>query len=185
MANQVIFFHGGGSREDFQADQKLVESLENALGPDYVVHYPFLPNDGTPDLGRRRQISQAILGSEEGVILVAHSLGASMLLASLSEFEIKHQIAGIFLIATPFWEGSEDWVEPFKLRPDFAEKLDQKVPLFFYHCRDDEEVPFAQFGKYKQQLPWATFREIPSGGHQLNNGLSIIADDIRSNLSQA
>ncbi|MCF0074251.1 alpha/beta hydrolase [Dyadobacter sp. CY261] len=183
MALQIIFFHGGGSKEDFEADKKLVESLEDQLGASYVVHYPFLPDDGSPDLGRRRQIKQAISDSEDGAILVAHSLGASMLLACLSEFDVERKIAGVFLIATPFWQGSEDWVEAFKLPPDFAEKIDRKTPLFFYHCIDDEEVPFEQLAIYKQQLPWAIFREISIGGHQFNDDLSIVAADIRG-LSQ-
>ena len=180
MENQVIFLHGGGSREHYDADEKLAESLKSHLGPSYFIRYPFLPDDGSPDLGRRGQIKQYISESGDGVIIIAHSFGASMLLACLSEFEIERKIAGIFLIATPFWQGDEDWVEPFKLRPDFAEKLDNKIPLFFYHCRDDEEVPFSQLSSYKEQLPWATFREIPTGGHQVGEDLSVVADDIKS-----
>ncbi|NIJ54722.1 alpha/beta hydrolase [Dyadobacter arcticus] len=180
MANQVIFFHGGGSMEDYEADKKLVESLEGYLKPSYVFHYPFLPDDGSPDLGRRQQINQAISESKDGVILVAHSLGASMLLACLSEFSFERRIKAVFLVATPFWEGSEDWVKPFKLRQDFAEKLDKNIPLFFYHCHDDEEVPIAQLAMYRQQLEWATFREISVGGHQFNDDLSIVAADVRS-----
>nr|WP_295926551.1 alpha/beta fold hydrolase [uncultured Dyadobacter sp.] len=180
MAHQILFLHGGGSKEDYEADQKLVDSLRASLGPAYAFRYPFLPDDGTPDLGRRQQIAREISDCEDGVILVAHSFGASMLLACLSEFEIGRDITGIFLIATPFWEGSEDWVEPFKLRADFATGLDRTTPLFFYHCLDDEEVPVAQLSNYEQQLPWAKFQRIPAGGHQLNDDLTIVAKDIRS-----
>ncbi|SEJ39639.1 hypothetical protein SAMN05216327_109239 [Dyadobacter sp. SG02] len=179
MAKQVVFFHGGGSREDFEADKKLVDSLEVHLGSSYEIHYPFLPDDGSPDLGRRRQINQAISESEDGVILAGHSFGASMVLACLSEFEAERKIAGIFLIATPFWQGNEDWVQEFKLRQDFAERIDRYTPLFFYHCLDDEEVSVDQFAIYKHHLPWATFREVQTGGHQFNNDLGIVAADIR------
>lgn len=179
MMNKVIFFHGGGSREDYDADEKLVASLKSELGAGYFVSYPFLPNDGSPDLGRRGQINREIAESDDGVILVAHSLGASMLLVCLSEFGIDKKIAGIFLIATPFWQGEENWVEAFKLQPDFAKKLDKEIPLFFYHCRDDEDVLFEHLDIYKQQLEWATFREIPAGGHQLGDDLSLVAADIR------
>jgi pimeloyl-ACP methyl ester carboxylesterase len=180
MEKHVIFFHGGGSREDYEADEKLVASLKLHLGPGYSVHYPFLPDNGSPDLGRREQISKEISGSADHVILVAHSLGASMLLACLSEMEIKTKIGGIFLIATPFWNGNEDWLIPFKLQPDFAKEINMKIPLFFYHCSDDEEVPFAHMDIYKQELPWATFREIRAGGHQLGNDLAAVANDILS-----
>ena len=179
MAKHLIFFHGGGSEEDYDADAKLVASLKLNLGSEYSVHYPLLPNNGTPDLGRRKQINHEISASEDNVILVGHSLGASMLLACLSEIKIRTKIGGIFLLATPFWSGNEDWVETFKLRPNFAEQLDKNIPLFFYHCRDDEEVPFDHLTIYRQQLPWASFREISVGGHQFNNDITIVANDIK------
>lgn len=179
MIKHLIFFHGGGSEEDYEADAKLVASLKLKLGPGYSVHYPLLPTDGTPDLGRRKQINHEISTSEENVILVGHSLGASMLLACLSEIKIEKKIAGIFLLATPFWSGNEDWVEAFKLQANFAKQLDKKTPLYFYHCRDDDEAPFGHLAIYKQQVPWATFREISVGGHQFNNDLTMVADDIR------
>jgi predicted alpha/beta hydrolase family esterase len=180
MKKKVIFFHGGGSEEDYNADAKLVNSLKAKLGSEYSVHYPLLPDDGTPDFGRRKQISSEISACEDNVILVGHSLGASMLLTYLSETRIGRKIAGIFLLATPFWSGDEHWVEAFKLQSDFAMRLDQKIPLFFYHCRDDEEVPFDHLIIYNQQLPWATFREVSGGGHHFNNDLSMVADDIKS-----
>jgi pimeloyl-ACP methyl ester carboxylesterase len=180
MAKHTIFFHGGGSDEDYEADAKLVASLKLKLGSEYSVHYPLLPDDGTPGFGRRKQISDEISASEDNVILVGHSLGASMLLACLSEIRIRKKIAGVFLLATPFWDGNEDWVEAFKLQPNFAKQLDKKIPLYFYHSRDDEEVPFAHLTIYKKELPWASFREIPVGGHQFNNDLTAVANDIKS-----
>jgi hypothetical protein len=33
---------------------------------------------------------------------------------------------------------------------------------------------------YPQKLPQATVREIASGGHQLNNDLTLVAKDIKS-----
>ena len=180
MQKQITFFHGGGSQEDYSADEKLVASLRLELGAEYIIHYPFLPNDGSPDLGRRAQIGSAILAGEDGVILVGHSLGASMLLAYLSENTITKNIGGIFLLATPFWRGNDDWVEAFKLRPDFAGNIDKEIPLFFYHCIDDEEVSFSHMAIYKEQLPWATFREVAQGGHQFDNDLKIVAEDIKS-----
>jgi predicted alpha/beta hydrolase family esterase len=177
---RLIFFQGGGGQEDYDADAKLVASLNLKLGSSYLIHYPYLAEEKSPDFGRRKQIGREISESDEEVILVGHSLGASMLLVYLSEIEFQKKITGIFLIATPYWSGDEDWVEPFKLRPDFAKKLDKKTPLFFYHCRDDEEVPFAHLAIYKQELPWASFREISVGGHQLDNDLTIVANDIKS-----
>jgi uncharacterized protein len=179
MTKQIIFFHGGDSEGDYEADAKLVDSLKAKLGSGYSIHYPLLVNDGTPDLGRRKQISHEISVSADNVILVGHSFGGSMLLACLSELKITKKIAGVFLLAPPFWQGDEDWVQAFKLQPDFAKRLNKKIPLHFYHCRDDQEVPFTHMNIYKQKVPWASFHEIAVGGHQLNNDLTIVATDIK------
>ena len=180
MRYHVLFIQGGGGDEDYQADAKLVASLQEVLGSAYTVHYPLLPNESSPDFGRRKQIAKEILLNKGEIILVGHSLGASMLLKYLSENEVKKKVAGIFLISTPFWSGQEDWKQGLKLHEDFPDKLPKNVPIFLYHCRDDEEVPFAHLSIYAQKLPQAIVREIGSGGHQLNNNLSLVANDIKS-----
>jgi hypothetical protein len=180
MAKHLLFFQGGAGQEDHEADKKMVTSLQAHLGSGYVIHYPFLPEDDSPGFGRLKQIAHEISLRADGLILLGHSLGASMLVKYFSENKITKNIAGIFLISTPFWSGEEDWVKPLKLQSDFAEKLDKQIPLFFYHCQDDEVVPFEQFKQYQKHLPWATFRAIPSGGHQFEKGLSPIADDVKS-----
>ena len=180
MNKHVLFIQGGGDREDYEADAKLVTSLREALGKAYTVHYPLLSNESSPDFGRRKQIGKQISLMKGGIILLGHSLGASMLLKYLSENEVKKKIAGIFLISTPFWTGDEDWKQGLKLHGDFPDKLPKGVPIFLYHCRDDEEVPFEHLSLYAQKLPQASVREIANGGHQLSNNLSLVAKDIKS-----
>jgi hypothetical protein len=180
MNKHVLFIQGGGGKEDYEADAKLAASLREALGKAYTVHYPRMSDDSSPDFGRKKQIGNEISLIEGEIILVGHSLGASMLLKYLSESRLQKKIDGIFLIATPFWRGSEDWKQGLKLHEDFHDKLPNNVPIFIYHCRDDEAVPFDHLSLYAQKLPQATVREIASGGHQLNNDLSLIAKDINS-----
>ncbi len=180
MNQQVLFIQGGGGEEDYAADARLVASLQQGLGETYQVHYPFLPEEEAPDLGRKKQIEQALSLFKGEVILVAHSLGASMLLKHLSESPVPQKITGLFLIATPFWQGDEDWKQAFKLPQDFAGKLPKGVPIFLYHCQDDPEVPIAHVELYAQHLPRAIIRKLPTGGHQLNNDLSLLAKDIQS-----
>ena len=81
----MLFIQGGGGDEDYAADAKLVESLQEVLGEAYVVHYPRLPNESTPDFGRKKQIGKEISSLKGEIILAGHSLGASMLLKYLSE----------------------------------------------------------------------------------------------------
>lgn len=181
MKKHVLFIQGGGGEEDYAADARLVASLQETLGESYSVHYPLLLDDESePDFGRKKQIAKELSLIDGEIILAAHSLGASMLLKYLSESYVQKKIAGIFLISTPFWSGEEDWKQGLKLKENFAEKLPKDVPVFLYHCRDDKEVPFAHLSLYKQKLPHATAREIATGGHQLNDGLSIVAKDIKS-----
>jgi len=180
MNKEVLFIQGGGGNKDYEADAKLVASLREELGKGYTVHYPRLPNESSPDFGRSKQIAKEISLIKGGIIFVGHSLGASMLLKYFSENEVKKKIAGIFLISTPFWSGDEDWKQGLKLNEDFPDTLPENVPIFLYHSRDDEEVPFEHLSLYAQKLPQATVREIASGGHQLNNSLSLVAKDIKS-----
>lgn len=178
---QVLFIQGGGSQEDYQADKHLVASLQELLGEAYRVHYPRLPTDeSVPDLGRIKQIGHQISRLEGELIMVGHSLGASMLLKYVSEIKVKIKPIAIFLIATPFWSGDEDWKKGFKLAENFVDKVARELPVFLYHSQDDEEVPFAHLALYRQKMPWATFRELPSGGHQLGNDLTMVANDIKS-----
>ena len=180
MTKQVLFIQGGGNN-GYEADAKMVASLRNELGDPYHVHYPKLAsNESAPDYGWLKQIRKEMDAINGDVILAAHSFGASMLLKFLSENKIKKHITGIFLIATAFWSGDEDWQQGFKLKKDFGERLPENVPVFLYHCLDDEEVPFKHLSIYKKNLPKATVREIAGGGHLLNNDLAIVAKDIKN-----
>jgi predicted alpha/beta hydrolase family esterase len=163
MSKHVLFIQGGGNG-GYEADAKLVASLRKALGPAYDVHYPEMLTDETgPDFGPDwlKQIGEEIASIKGEVILAGHSLGASMLLKYLSENQIKKDIAGIFLIAPPFWSGNEDWVQPLQLQEDFSDKLPKDVPTFFYRCKDDEVVPLDHFTFYKHIFPGQFFVKYP------------------------
>jgi predicted alpha/beta hydrolase family esterase len=176
---QVLFIQGGGDG-GYEADAKLVASLQKALGMDYQIIYPQMQTDtAAPDFGWPKQIGEGIGKLRDDIILVAHSLGASLLLKYLSENKTSKKAAGVFLISTPFWSGNEEWVQGLKLQKGFAENLPKNNRIFFYHCLDDEEIPFDHLTSYRHELPGATFREIKSGGHQLNNNLNLIAKDIK------
>lgn len=179
MKRQVLFI-GGGDNGGYEADQKLVDSLRQSLGTGYFVNYPELQtDDSAPDYGWLEQIGNIISRTGTDFILAAHSFGASMILKYLSENDSANQIRGIFLISTPFWSGNEDWKQGFLLQENFAEKLPKGVPVFLYHCTDDQEVAVEHLFLYAEQVPQATIRQIATGGHELNNDLSIVANDIK------
>lgn len=180
MNKHILFIQGGGE-DGYQADAAMVASLRTALGTGYQIDYPELASDeSATDFGWPRQIGQRLSAAPGGVILAGHSLGASMILKYLSENAVSKTPAGIFLVATPFWGGDEDWKAGLKLRENFADKLPVGIPVFFYHCHDDEEVPFSHLDLYRKNLPQATFREIKTGGHLFDNDLTPVANDIKS-----
>lgn len=180
MAHNILFIQGGGGDEDYQADAKLVSSLRENLGSDYHIHYPRMIDESLPDFGRIKQIHKEIALLEDGLILVGHSLGGSMLLKYLSENTVTKKITGIFLLATPYWRGDEDWKEELKLHENFSDRLPKETPVFLYHCHNDGVVAFEHLSLYTKALVKAIVREVKSGDHQFNNNLSIVARDIKS-----
>lgn len=181
MKKFVLFIRGAGEGA-YEADSLLAASLQKELGSAYDVHYPTLPLDEDADyLDWKAQIVAELAGPPEAVTLVGHSVGGSMLLKFLSEEHVDRPIAGLFLIATPYFDGDGIWNDgALTLAQNFAEKLASIPRIFLYHSRDDEIVPFAHLMLYAARLPGAIIREFDSRGHQLRNDLAEIASDIKN-----
>jgi predicted alpha/beta hydrolase family esterase len=179
VRERVLFIHGGGDGA-YEVDRKLAESLQHALGAAYAVRYPKMPDeDRRVYEAWKERIAEELDALEGEVILVGHSLGGSILLKYLSEEEVEKPIAGLLLVATPYW-GVEDWeVGEYALPEDFASKIPKEVSMFLYHSRDDEVVPFAHAALYAQKLPRATVRVFDGRGHQFDDDLSEVAQDIK------
>jgi predicted alpha/beta hydrolase family esterase len=175
MKKQVLFIHGAGGYEE---DKKLAADLRDALGTTYDVRYSKM-SDNHEVAVWKNQIARELAVLDGEVILVGHSLGGSILLKYLSEEKVDKPVAGVFLIALPYW-GAEDWeVDEYTLEKDFASKLPEELPVFMYHSRDDETVPFAHLALYAEKLPQATVYEFDDRGHQFDDDLSEVAQDIR------
>ena len=178
---QVLFVQGGGEDVHDQWDNKLVDSLRSELGPDYEIHYPVMPNEADPNYAAWKQVLERELAAiEHGSIVVGHSVGGTILINVLAERTPQSTLGAVCLIAAPFigaggWK-SED-IEP---RSDLAARLPSDVPIFLYHGRNDETVPFAHVELYAWAIPRAHVRGLANRDHQLNNNLSELASDIRS-----
>ena len=184
MTKRMLFVHGGGEGA-YEEDKKLAASLRDALGAAYDVRCPKMPNEGSPEYAAwRDRIATELVAFGGEVVLVGHSLGASILLKYLPEEEIAKPVAGVFLVAPPYW-GAEDWeVGEYELQRDFlASKLPEDLPIFFYHSRDDKVVPFEHLALYAERLPRATFREFDGLGHQFKDDLSDVVRDIERTAS--
>ncbi len=180
MTKQVLFIQGAGNGAH-EEDKKLVDNLGQLLGNAYEVIYPKMPCEDQPAYKPwKKQIAKEFDALKSAVILVGHSLGGSVLLKYTTEAQMEIPLLGLFLIAPPYW-GAPDWqVDEFTLRSGFTSQLPKNLPLYFYHSRDDEIVPFAHLAMYKDMIPQATVQAFDShGGHQFNNDLSAVAQDIK------
>jgi predicted alpha/beta hydrolase family esterase len=118
-----------------------------------------------------------LIGSTRRPVLVGHSFGASVLLKYLAENVQRPALAGLFLVATPFW--GPDFPE-FALPPDFGERLRDLSPIYLYHSRDDAEVPFEHLERYRGVLRHAIVRVLDGRGHEFNQPqFPELAADIR------
>lgn len=183
MNKYVLFIHGAGEGA-YEEDKLLAESLERYLGQGYDVACPAMPDEeNAPYDPWKRKIEEQLNMLKKPVILVGHSAGASYLVKILTEIKVTVPVSGVFLLNTPFW-GSEGWLyegyEEVELPDDFNQRFPGDIKTFLYHTRDDEIVPFSHLALYSRLLPQAVVREIDTGGHQMNNDLSIVADDIKS-----
>lgn len=181
VTKHVLFVQGAGADVHDRWDDKLAASLGRELGDDYAIHYPRMPNEGDP---RYSSWSAALLGElhtiEDNVVIVGHSVGATIVIHTVAEHLPLPQVTGVFLVAAPFLgEGGwpSDDIEP---RIDFSERLPADLPVFLYHGLEDETVPFAHVQLYAEAIPQAIVRALAHRDHQLNDDMSEVAGDIRA-----
>jgi predicted alpha/beta hydrolase family esterase len=178
MRTFVLFIQGGGEGAH-EADALLAKSLQQALGHEYDVRYPEMPDESNPDMQTwKTKITRELESLDGRVMLVGHSLGGVALLKFLSEENIAKPIAGLFLLAVPSWD-EENWnFDNLKLPRDLAAKLLSIPQVFLYHNRDDEIAPFRHLALHAARFPHAIVREGNRGGHQFGNDLAKVASDI-------
>jgi predicted alpha/beta hydrolase family esterase len=180
MKKHVLFIHGAGEGA-YEEDQRLAASLQNALGTAYDVRYPKMPEeDSSTYADWKAPIERELALVDDEVFLVGHSVGGSVLAKYLSEGRIDKSVAGLFLLAAPYWNGEGIWTwDEVRLPEDVAAKLASIRRIVLVHSRDDEVVPFAHVELYAASLPQATLRAVDGRGHQFGNDLADVAEDIR------
>ncbi len=178
---QVIFVHSGGTQGLHEGSSDLVAWLKLALGPPYQVFCPKMPDPDQPVYEHwKRAIKEELAELDNGIIMIGHSLGGSVILKLLSEEKIANKIDGLFMIGSPYW-GRKNWeVKEYILKKGFASNLPPIPGIFLYHSRNDVVVPFKHLLYYAEKLPFATIRKLDSSEHLFSSGLPEMAFDIRS-----
>jgi len=179
---QVLVLHCAGAQGPRQGSGELAAHLREALGPDYRVRYPLMPNPENPAYEAwKRKLEEELEELDGEALLVGHSLGGSVLLKALAEKPLLRRTAGLFLVAAPFWGEKSGWqADEFDLPADFAARLTAIPYIYLYHSRDDDTVPFAHVALYAARLPHATVRAFDRLGHYFRTGCRQLIEDIRS-----
>src|SRR6266496_6580913 len=159
MKQQILFIQGGGDGA-YKVDQELVTFLRSALGSAYELRYPKMPHENDPNYELwKTRILKELATVEDAAILIGHSLGGSFLLKYISEEKIETTIAGIFLIAAPYWGGNGWRYEGYEcvaLPDDFAAKLPRGTPIFFIMATTTRACP---------SRTWRCMQKIATGGY--------------------
>jgi predicted alpha/beta hydrolase family esterase len=176
----ILFVHSAGPQGHHEGSDYLVSYLIDVLGPGYRISHPNMPDPENPHYSDWKiTLRQEFASRDDGLILIGHSLGASVLLKFLSEEKVHQRIAGLFLISAVYW-GKEDWdVKEYVLKRNFTSKLPPIEKIFLYHSRDDEVVPVSHLRYYAEVLPNAISREFAHRGHLFGKGLPELAEDIK------
>jgi predicted alpha/beta hydrolase family esterase len=181
MTRQILFVQGGGGEGSHDEwDNKLVESLERELGPDYRIRYPRMPHEADPKYAAwKTALEKEFAKLDDGAIVIGHSIGGTILINALAENPPALALGGIFLIAAPFvgdggWP-SED-IEPL---PDLGARLPAQTPIYLYHGSKDETSPFGHVDLYARAISQAVVRRLSGRDHQLNDDMSEVVADIR------
>lgn len=181
MSRDILFIQGAGADTHDDWDNRLVESLKLALGQRYWVHYPRMPNEDEPSYDPWKD---AIAGNidrlGDGLIVVAHSVGAMILVNAMASGPTNYALNGLFFIAAPFI-GEGGWTsQEITTRKNLGARLPAGVPIFLYHGEADETVPVDHADLYAKAIPHAKVRRLKGRDHQLNNDMREVAHDILS-----
>src|SRR5688572_2135877 len=172
MTRQVLFVQGGGAGTHDEWDNKLVASLTRELGPAFDVRYPRMPNEEEPSYPAWKEaLGKELAALGDGAILVGHSIGATILIAALSERPPRSKIGAIVLISAPF-VGDGGWpADDMTLPPDLDARLPTDASIHIYHGLDDETAPPSHAELYARAIPRAHVHLLPDRDHQLNDDL--------------
>ena len=127
--------------------------------------------------GKRRWAS-TFSQQQAPLVLVGHSLGASVIFRYLADHAMPAGLAGVVSIAAPFW-GTADWEQEWALPPGSEARLAQLPRVALYHSRDDDVAPVSHVDRYAEVMPQARVHKVEGRGHLFGDGnVADILEDI-------
>jgi uncharacterized protein len=197
MKKQIVIIHGGDTFEthreyldflrNFEMDIERYKRdksdwkpwLREKLGSDYEIILPAMPNKTNAHFEEwKLWFDKIIPFLNDDVILVGHSLGASLLAKYLSENKFPKKIKGVFLVSGVF---DTDFDGRTLVSFALPEKLNlQTKNIYLYHSKDDPVVPFSALEKFMKALPEAHTRIFEDRQHINQEDFPEIVEDIKS-----
>ena len=176
---QILFIHSGGPQGLWLGSGQLLNFLKEEVGNEFEFINPEMPSPEFPQYKCWEPIlKETIDKARDGVLLIGHSLGGSVLLKYLSENPCQINIEGLFLVAAPFW-GAKDWkVEEFQLKDEFANNLPYIPHIHIYHSHEDAVVPFHHALNYANHLPNVELKRYEDRGHFFEDGILELVEDL-------
>jgi pimeloyl-ACP methyl ester carboxylesterase len=181
MSNEVLFIQGGGENVHDGWDDELVADLRRKLGSSFEIVYPRMPNEADPHFSAwRQEIERHFDGLGDGVIVIGHSIGGSMLAAILGERRLQKPPHVMILASAPFI-GTGGWLSDEITRmDDLGARVAPDLMVHIFQGLADQTAPPAHADLYARAVPQAHVHKLPGRDHQLNNDMREIAHTVRS-----
>ncbi|MES2216355.1 MAG: alpha/beta fold hydrolase [Patescibacteria group bacterium] len=198
MKQQIIAIHGGDTFETYEeyllhlknysftlsglTTRKWRERLDEFLGSEYEVLQPKMPNKNNAKYSEWKiWFEKLIPFTNDGVILLGHSMGGIFLAKYLSENKFPKKIKATLLVAPPFDTADATYsIGDFALQTTLKDFALQSEKIILYFSKDDDVVPFKDLGKYQKALPSATAKIFEDRGHFSQTEFPEIVEDIKS-----
>ena len=176
IKRELLFVQGGGKGVHDEWDNRLVESLRRTLGAGYDIQYPRMPNEENPSYASWKTALERLFEHlKDDTILVAHSVGGTILLKVLTEHPSPPKLGAVFLISTPF-VGKGGWsADDLQFPPDLGARLPPGLPMYFFQGLEDEVTPPTHVELYARAVPQAHVHRLRGRDHQLNDDLTEVA----------
>jgi predicted alpha/beta hydrolase family esterase len=179
MGYEILFIQGAGN-VTIDEEQVIVEGLKANLGDGYAILLPPIKDADNPTYSNWEDALITNLNLLSGkVILLGHSLGASVILKHFSREPVPEKIIGMILFGAPFWKDQTWDVSEYEIEEDLAVNLSKLANIYFYYSMDDEVVPYNQFQSYLKLIPKAHWRVLSGIDHSYHGAIPEMVADIR------
>ncbi|MEZ2442843.1 alpha/beta fold hydrolase [Chitinophaga sp. RCC_12] len=179
MSYEILLIQGAGLVTT-EEEQVIADALKAALGNEFRIIYPPIPDADNPSYQAWDAVLTASLKDLSGkVILLGHSLGASVILKHFSQEPVPDKVIGMILFGVPYWKDQNWDVSEYVIEDDFVANLSELDNIYFYYSTDDEVIPRQQFETYQKLLPQAHYRVFSGMDHSYHKAIPDMVADIK------